>query len=127
MAEGIGFQLKNNLPTVNVYDMLVHPRENDLVVATHGRGFWIMDDIGILEELGPALDKELHIAAIRPATQLHRYVRNQGSIGTDHFAAPNPPDGAILTYYVNPELLEGSAAIETTVDILDEGVVSYAG
>lgn len=116
-------QLKNNLPTVNVYDLLIHPRENDLVMATHGRGFWIMDDIGILEDLGPALGKDLHIAAVRPATQLHRYARTQRSIGADHFMVPNPPDGAIITYYVNPTLLEGDAPATTRVevDILDTG------
>ena len=110
-------QLKNNLPTVNVYDLLIHPRENDLVIATHGRGVWILDDIGIFEGLGPALDEKIHLATIRPATQLHRYVRNQRSIGVDHFTAPNPPDGAIITYHVNPAASDGKQSV--TADILD--------
>ena len=114
-------QLKNNLPTVNVYDILIHPRENDLVIATHGRGFWILDDIGILESVGQAWGKELHVASVRPATQLHRYTRNQSSIGADHFSALNPPDGAIITYYVNPSSLEGDGGKRVEVDVLDAG------
>ena len=114
-------RLKNNLPTVNIYDILIHPRENDLVIATHGRGLWILDDIGILESVGQAWGKELHVASVRPATQLHRYTRNQGSIGTDHFSAPNPPDGATITYYVNPSSLEGDGGKRVEVDILGAG------
>src|SRR5262249_29044548 len=55
--------LKNNLPTVRVDDMVVHPREGDLVIGTHGRGFWILDDLGILESISPeALTTQLHLA-----------------------------------------------------------------
>ena len=46
--------LGDGLPTVAVHGMAVHPRENDLVIGTHGRGFWVLDDLGLLEELTPA-------------------------------------------------------------------------
>ena len=110
--------LGNNLPTVPVHDIIVHPREHDLVIGTHGRGVWILDDISILEELTPAvLSGGAHLAAIRPATELHRFARNRTSLGSGTFRAPNPPDGAIVTYYVGP----GADGDRASVEVLDEG------
>ena len=43
--------MKNGLPTVPVFDIQIHPRDHDLILATHGRSFWIMDDISALEEM----------------------------------------------------------------------------
>ena len=43
-------RVKNGLPTVPVFDLQIHPRDHDLILATHGRSFWIMDDISALEE-----------------------------------------------------------------------------
>ena len=43
--------MKNGLPTVPVFDIQIHPREHDLILATHGRSFWIMDNISALEEM----------------------------------------------------------------------------
>ncbi len=107
--------LKNNLPTVPVHGMVVHPRENDLVIGTHGRGFWIVDDIGILETLSAeALQSPMHLAPPRPAMQFHRFDRGRGNLGHQFFSAPNPPDGAILTYYVNPEVVKEEATEELT-------------
>ena len=99
-------ELKNNLPTVPVHDMVIHPRENDLVLGTHGRGFWILDDMSILDELTPdVLSSNVHLARARPAIQMHRFDRGRRSQGQRYFRAPNPPDGAIITYYVNPRLM----------------------
>ena len=44
-------ELKNNMPTVAFNDLLVHPRDNDLVLGTHGRGIWILDNVAALQEL----------------------------------------------------------------------------
>jgi photosystem II stability/assembly factor-like uncharacterized protein len=91
--------LKNNLPTVAVHDIIVHPRENDLVLGTHGRGIWILDDIGALEELTPAVvTAPAHLFNIRPAMEFHRFNRGRGAQAQNEFVAPNPPDGAIVTY-----------------------------
>ena len=104
-------ELKNNLPTVPVHDMVIQARENDLVLGTHGRGFWILDDMSILDELTPeVLATEAHLARIRPATQMHRIDRGRRSQGQSYFTAPNPPDGAIITYYVNPKVMADSEA-----------------
>jgi hypothetical protein len=97
-------ELRNNLPTMMVRDMTIHPRENDLILASHARGFWILDDIRILEELTPeVLSRDVHLSPIRSATQFHRHTRGLGSSGTNFFTAPNPPDGAVITYYMNPD------------------------
>ena len=107
--------LKNNLPTVPVHDMVLHPRESDLVIGTHGRGFWILDDVGIFDSLSEdVLKSTSHLAPLRPATQLHRFDRGRGNLGDQFFRAPNPPDGAIITYYVNPKLMSSSSAEPTT-------------
>jgi photosystem II stability/assembly factor-like uncharacterized protein len=103
--------LKNNLPTVAVHDIVVHPRENDLVIGTHGRSVWILDDIAALEELTPAVTSApAHLFTIRPALQFHRFNRGRGSHGHAEYAAPNPPDGAILTYAIGTRTGGGSAS-----------------
>ncbi|MGH9346803.1 MAG: VPS10 domain-containing protein [Vicinamibacterales bacterium] len=108
--------LDNNLPTVAVHDMLVHPRENDLVIGTHGRGIWILDDLAILEEMTPAtLTTDAHLAKIRPAMQFHPVDRDRGTMGSGHFAADGPPHGAIITYYAS----ERARARPASIDILD--------
>jgi photosystem II stability/assembly factor-like uncharacterized protein len=106
-------QLKNNLPTVMAWDMLIHPRENDLVLATHGNSFWILDDITILEELTPEVIKvDSHLCSIKPAIQFHRFDRG----GHSDFSTPNPPDGAIITYSINPEMTKSP---KVKIEILD--------
>ncbi|MBN2205947.1 MAG: hypothetical protein JW742_00960, partial [Candidatus Aminicenantes bacterium] len=60
----------SNLPTVAVNDLLVHPRDNDLIIGTHGRGVWILDDIGFLQEASEAvLAEPVRVFASRPAVQ----------------------------------------------------------
>ncbi len=100
--------LNNNLPTTAVHDIVFHPRDNDLVIGTHGRGIWILDDIAILEELAAARRVGVHLASVRPATQFNNFNRGRGSQGARYFRAPNPPRGAILTYYVGDQA-RGSA------------------
>ena len=72
--------LKNNLPTVAVHDIVVHPRENDLILGTHGRSIWVLDDIAALEELTPSVaNASSHLFAVRPATEFHRFNRGRGA------------------------------------------------
>lgn len=51
-------RLQLNMPTVSVYDMQIHPRENDLIVGTHGRSLWILDDISPLQQMSPEVAKK---------------------------------------------------------------------
>ena len=92
--------LQNNLPTVAVHDIVFHPQANDLVIGTHGRGIWILDDIAILEEMAEALAAPVYLASVRPALQFNPFDRGRGSQGARYYRAANPPRGAILTYLV---------------------------
>jgi hypothetical protein len=118
--------MKEALPTVPVHDMVIQTQKNDLVIGTHGRGFFILDDITLLEELTEeVLTSDFHLASVQPAYQLHKFNRGRGSMGHTRYVAPNPPEGAIIAYYVNPTTVEvteeetESEAPKIEVDILD--------
>ena len=66
----------NGLPTVRIDDVLVHPRENDLVLGTHGRSIWIMDDISALQQLSSDVTgSDAHVFDVRPATWVNDFQR----------------------------------------------------
>lgn len=89
-----------NLPTTIYADLEIHPRDRDLVVATHGRSIWILDDITPLAEWSPSIAAaEAHIFSIRPAT-IFQYWKDTSYRGQGAYAGRNPPDGAIITYYL---------------------------
>jgi len=93
------FSLKNNLPTVAVHDIAIHPRDNDLIIGTHGRGIWILDDISFLQEMSPEiLDRPVHIFKPRPAVAFYPSSRHE-SFTSPTFFAKNPPYGLALTIY----------------------------
>ncbi|HVX40184.1 MAG TPA: glycosyl hydrolase [Gemmatimonadaceae bacterium] len=106
---------QQNLPATSNRDFQIYG--NDLIVATHGRGFWVVDDISALRQLTPAMANEEAIL-FKPADAL-TYVQG-GDNGTplqkDEPQAPNPPDGAYIDYY-----LRDSATTPVTVQILDAG------
>ena len=93
------------LPTINVRDLTIQRRENDLVAATFGRGFWILDDITPLRTLGPDVVKEDgHIFPVKRALQYAQTNDIQpgpgGFQGADWYRTDNPPFGAVFTYYL---------------------------
>jgi hypothetical protein len=89
------------LPTVAVDDIVVHPRERDLVVATHGRSLFIVDDLTPLEDLTAEVrDKEAQLFAVRPALGRYPFPGWEDSSGGTVYRGANPPDGAILSYWI---------------------------
>ncbi|NDD63156.1 MAG: hypothetical protein EBZ36_04125 [Acidobacteria bacterium] len=89
-----------NLPRVAVHDIVVHPRDNDIILATHGRGFWIFDDASVIQQSLPDLLKQsVHLFEPRPTLRFTTRFTRYG-IGDKQFAGPNPPAGALLTYYL---------------------------
>lgn len=98
-------QLSAGLPTICVRDMAIQKRENDLVLGTFGRGFYVLDDYTPLRKLSKeVMDQD---AAIFPIKTALAYVesnplglRGVGSQGASMYAAPNPEFGATFTYYV---------------------------
>jgi photosystem II stability/assembly factor-like uncharacterized protein len=101
-------QLKAGLPTIAVRDMEIQRRENDLVLATFGRGFYILDDYSPLRSLTREVaDKPAHLFAVRDALRYMEESRidmsGKGFMGEQYFTAPNPPYGATFTYHIGKE------------------------
>ncbi len=93
-------QLKSGLPTISVRDMVVQEREGDLVIATFGRGFYILDDYTALREMVPSLvEKEFHIFPIKDALVYVQTGKKYGQ-GATYYTSPNPEFGANFTYYL---------------------------
>jgi len=93
-------ELKNNLPRVPVFDIQIHPRENDLILATHGRSIWILDDITALEQAtDKVLTSDLYLFDSRAAVEWH-LMDSKTFIGHAFFVAANPPPGALIDYYL---------------------------
>ncbi len=102
-VDGGGHWMKINgssLPTVPVYDLTFHPREDDLVAGTHGRSVYILDDAAFLGELTPqVLAEPLHLFPLREAKP-HLFGGRGYGEGSAVFKAPNPPMGAVITYWL---------------------------
>jgi photosystem II stability/assembly factor-like uncharacterized protein len=106
----------NDFPNVPVRDMVVQPRESDLVLATHGRGIWIIDDISPLRKLTPEiLAKEAVFLDGRPPQQR---LQAQGGWpeGDGTFVGDNPPDAALITYYQKNRHIFGRIKMEILND-----------
>ena len=92
-------RLKNNLPVVPVDDILVHPRDNDLIVGTHGRSLWIMADVTPLEHLSADMLAEAgQLFPAQPSTMWAQ--RGDWPFYGATYSAPNPPRGARIRYYL---------------------------
>jgi photosystem II stability/assembly factor-like uncharacterized protein len=91
--------LRGDLPVTPVRDIQVHPRENDLLVATHGRGLYILDDITHLQQAPAAEAADVTLFDIRPAVRWNMW-RRDGNLGQKKWAGENPPEGALITYYL---------------------------
>lgn len=110
-------QMTGGLPPAQVRDMAVQRRESDLVLATFGRGFYVLDDYSALRGITPeALASEAHLLPVRHA-YLFNYVglAPAGSAGigslSGNYTTPNPPSGAVFTYLVNRTRGEGEALV----------------
>jgi photosystem II stability/assembly factor-like uncharacterized protein len=99
-------------PAVAVRDLAIQPRENDLVLGTHGRGIWIVDDITPLRTLtADLLKQEATFVSARPVQQ--RIEANGGwANGAATFVGDNPPEAAVITYYQRSRHLFGKLKIE---------------
>jgi photosystem II stability/assembly factor-like uncharacterized protein len=105
-----------DFPSVAVRDLQVHPRDQDLVIATHGRGIWIIDDISPLRAL--TADVLGRPAAFLPGRTVQQRMPSQAgwSEGDAHFVGQNARSGAVITYYQRARHLFGPLKLE----VLDE-------
>src|SRR5947209_4566514 len=115
-------QLKGGMPVAQARDMTVQKRENDLVVATFGRGFYVLDDYSALRELTPqSLNDEAHLYPLRDAyiySQTGLAPAGTAGIGpmSGNWTAPNPPYGAVFTYSVNGSFGDDKLVLNITDD-----------
>lgn len=104
-------RINNNLPPVSVRDLRIQPRERDLVIGTHGRGAWIMDDIRALEEMDMTSGKPAYVFPVRTATLWH-YASQIEEMGQRTYRAKNPEYGAYINFYIQKD---PTAAVELTI------------
>jgi photosystem II stability/assembly factor-like uncharacterized protein len=105
-----------NLSKVPVHEVLVHPKTNDLILGTHGRGIAILDDATPVQQAAASAARGIHLFPVPPATLLAR-AEEGGSVGNKVYRGKNPPRGATFTYAL-PEPLDKNFALKA--EILDE-------
>ena len=105
--------LRLNMPATSIRDLVIH--NDDVVVGTHGRSFWILDDITPLRQYNSALvDSNVHLFAPQVAYRVKRNVNTDTPLPPEEPAGQNPPDGAIINYY-----LRGDSKTPVTLEIFD--------
>ena len=93
-------QLKSGIPTIAVRDIAIQEREEDLVLATFGRGFYILDDYSPLRNINKEVtEKEAHMFGI-PEAEMYVQKRGMYGQGSTYYTADNPTYGAVFTYYM---------------------------
>jgi len=104
---------KNNMPWLKVTDLLVHPRENDLVVATFGRSLFITDISALQQMSESSLGQDVFVFDIRPRAQrVTGGIGNYQLLGDSHLMTPNEPDALAIRYYLKDA---AKAAVKVTV------------
>ena len=101
-------QLKAGLPTIAIRDMAIQKRENDLVLASFGRGFYVLDDYSPLRNIKQTEGKEAYIFPIKDSWMYMENsplgIRGKGFMGESYYQASNPPVAAAFTYFFRDEL-----------------------
>lgn len=101
---GVWHELSGGVPTISFRDVQLHRRDTDLVGASFGRGIYVLDDYSPLRTVGSAVAQEATLFPVRDAWWYVPYTPGQANgdpnMGSDFFTAPNPPFGALLTFYL---------------------------
>jgi len=103
-------ELQGGVPTISIRDLAIQRREDDLVAASFGRGFYVLDDLSALREITQEqLEKPATLFPTRKAWWYFARPRlgfdgGKGDQGASHFIAPNPPFGALFTYHLRTDL-----------------------
>ena len=107
-------RVKANLPTVPIYEITLHPRENDMILATHARGIWILDDLSPFQQFAKARQTDAFLFEPEPATQRRRSAERMRRFeGDRRFLGENPADGATVAYHLK------AAAKDVTLTVRD--------
>jgi photosystem II stability/assembly factor-like uncharacterized protein len=93
-------ELRAGMPMMAHNDLFIHPREHDLVLGTHSRGIWIVDNVRALRELTPQVAASpLHVFSTRPAEQI-RYRNELAHVGDMFYRGENPPAGGLVDFWL---------------------------
>jgi hypothetical protein len=101
---------RSNMPTLAINDLVVHPRDNDLVLGTHGRGVWILDNLAAVQELAAAASGGAYLFTPEPASQI-RFTNLKAHMGDMVFRGTNPPAGAVIDYWLDGPYADVSLTI----------------
>lgn len=93
-------ELKSNMPTLPFNDLVVHPRDNDLVLGTHGRGIWILDNLNPIQEMSPQLLAQEAALFSIPDAELIDESRQGAHRGDMFYRGENPRRGVLIDYYL---------------------------
>jgi len=111
-------RLQLNLPTTPVFDLRIQPVANDLIVATHGRGIYILDDLAPIQALATARATGIAMFPVRKATLYAQWppveTGDGGTLPNNYFVGANPPPGALLSFY-----LRAPARSRPRIEIVD--------
>jgi photosystem II stability/assembly factor-like uncharacterized protein len=93
---------KWNLPTVRIDEIVIHPRDNAMVLATHGRALWILDHLAPIQEYAVARNTDARLFSPPPASMFRRPARdrNYEFWGNQVFYGKNPPQAGVISYFV---------------------------
>jgi photosystem II stability/assembly factor-like uncharacterized protein len=106
--------LRLNMPATSIRDLVI--KDDDLVIGTHGRGFWILDDISPLRQVGPRVAaSDVHLYRPQDAWRVRWNMNTDTPLPADEPAGQNPPDGAVINYW-----LKGPVT-SVLIDIVDAG------
>ena len=106
-------RLGSGIPTVPVHDLAIQERENDLVVGTHGRGIFILDDLTPLEHLARAKSAPVvHLFPVQNATLLLPDASRNSGMGSGGYTGQNPAPGATIAYVVNTIASDATGRLE---------------
>jgi len=105
--------LRLNMPATSIRDLVI--KDDDIVVGTHGRSFWILDDITVLRQISEQIAAgDAHLFKPQVAYRVRWNMNTDTPLPPEEPAGKNPPDGAIINYY-----LKSAAATPIVLDILD--------
>ena len=110
--------IRGTLPRVSVRGIRIQRQYNDLVIGTHGRGAWILDDIQPMVEMVDALQSDAHLFDIRTATEWEQWGRGS-SLGQSTFTGTNPERGAWIQFYLSDKAAEALGSAELAIRISD--------
>jgi hypothetical protein len=115
------FRLMNVMPTVAVADLVVHPRDGDLIAGTHGRSAYVMDISPLQQLTEEVLTKDLHLFGVEKSTAFrYRVYTHDEFLGEKKWVAENPPFGATISYFVGEEAKSAPTESDDNGDEGDE-------